>query len=141
MLEKAEGSKGKLKDETASNTRGLRPRRPPIASTDPFRPITGGERPGVEAVARGVLEHPTLMAEIVRRLAFVEPETLDLLAEQIAIARAEADTILKAIREGTFGRDFIAGGVEGDPSRLDIAAGNAAVAHFQRTGKIPPLLR
>ncbi len=83
--------------------RGRSPRRMPVSNTDPFRPTTGGERPSVEAVALGVLSHPLLLEEIFRRLAYADPETLGLLARQIATAQANAGGILQAIREGTFG--------------------------------------
>jgi hypothetical protein len=135
MLEKGEDNKNQKKGGITSS---FRARRAPIANADPFRPQPGGEHPSLDAVARGVLSHPLLVEEIIRHLAYTEPSILDQMEQQIAVARQRARSVLNAVREGSFGREYVAEGLEGDASRLNISAGNAAVAYFQRTGKIPP---
>ncbi len=79
-----------------------------ISPADPYRMEGGGKRPSVEQVAAGVLQHPEIVAELLRRLAWTEPETLGRMAAALTAARERRDTVREACQAGTFGRDFVA---------------------------------
>ncbi len=82
----------------------------PVTPVDPFRSTHADEEtlPTLEAVAAGVVRHPELLREVLRHFAWTDPDAFTEAYEALTQRR---DTILRAISEGTFGRDYVAKGL------------------------------
>lgn len=66
-------------------------------AVDPFRTLGGRTSPAVTAVARGVMQHDELRAEVLRLCAWVHPEEM----EAALLKRGES---FEAYRDGSFFR-------------------------------------
>ena len=115
---------------------GVNPLRALIDNDNKKRAVTPTE------AAHGIIYCEIVMKELLRYALWLEPEFVDKLQEAINEARVNNQLLLKKVQNRTFGRDYIAGGESGDETRLDIEAGDKAVADWnyqcrahQRTGK------
>lgn len=80
--------------------------------------------------ARRVLEDESVMEELFRLLAWTDTEVLERFQSAIQTAICQKRHLLDAVASATFGRDYVAGGEEGDVTRLDIALGDTFAESF-----------
>jgi hypothetical protein len=81
---------------------------------DPFRHGASKPSPSMDSVARGIIGEPQLLDRVFELLAYLDPERLEALRESIDAAGSRAERLLRACREGTFGRDYIVRPLLGD---------------------------
>ena len=79
----------------------------PPAPCNPYRFGGSNREPSVEEVAAGIVARPELLAEIARRLAWTDPETLDRFEAAIAAARRRREYVTEAVREGRVGERLV----------------------------------
>jgi hypothetical protein len=70
------------------------------------------------------------MEELFRLLAWTEVEVLERFQSAIHTALCQKRHLLDAVASATFGRDYVAGGEEGDATRLNITLGDTLAESF-----------